>query len=95
MKLHQFPECNAVIGVGQDEYQPLPAHLDYKNDETGKVTFCWRLTWRERLRVLWTGELWHEVLTFRKPFQPQKLSVEKPIIYEDHATTAVTPPVTA
>jgi hypothetical protein len=36
------------------------------------------LTWRERLRVLLGGVLWHQVLTFKGPLQPQLISVDKP-----------------
>ena len=32
----------------------------------------------ERLQILLTGRIWHEVLTFNGPLQPQMLMVEKP-----------------
>ena len=77
MDLIEFPEQTVVIAKNQPEYLPLPAHR-FANDPRGRITFCWRLTWRERLRVLWTGLLWHEVLTFDRPLQPQRLSTDKP-----------------
>lgn len=77
MTLIEFPEQTVVIANDQPEYMPLPAHV-FANDPEGRIACCWKLTWRERLAVLWRGVLWHEVLTFRQPLQPQLLSVEKP-----------------
>jgi len=77
MDLIEFPEQTVVIAKNQPEYLPLPAHR-FANDPQGRIAFCWRMTWRERLRVLWTGILWHEVLTFDRPLQPQRLSTDKP-----------------
>jgi D-serine dehydratase len=76
MKPIEFKEQTIVIAKDQPEYQPLPAHVF--GDETGRVAFCWKLTWRERLYLLLSGELWQQVLTFDSPLQPQLLSVEKP-----------------
>lgn len=74
MNIVSFPEQTAVYGSRQREYRPLPAHLA----PDGKVTCCWSLSWRERLQVLLTGRIWHQILTFHRPLQPQLLSVEKP-----------------
>ena len=76
MKLIEFPEQTVIIAKDQPEYKPLPAYQF--GDETGRIAFCWKLTWRERLYVLLSGELWHQVLTFYSPLQPQLLTVEKP-----------------
>lgn len=78
MDLIEFPEQTVVIAKNQPQYRPLPAH-QFK-DASGTIAFCWRLTWSERLRVLFTGVLWHQVLTFGTPLQPQLLMVEKPIM---------------
>ena len=72
-----FPEQTMVIAKHQPQYLPLPAHVD-DNDPQGRITFCWKLTWRERIRLLWTGLLWQQVLAFGEPLQPQKLLVYKP-----------------
>jgi len=77
MKLVNFPEQTVVIAKDQPEYLPLPAHR-FANDPQGRIACCWRLTWRERLAVLLTGTIWHQVLTFNKPLQPQMLTTEKP-----------------
>lgn len=78
MKLIEFPEQTEVIARNQPEYRPLPAHR-FVGDHSGRIAFCWSLTWWERLAVLWRGVLWHEVLTFGRPLQPQLLTVDKPV----------------
>jgi hypothetical protein len=77
MELITFAEQTVVIAKDQPEYLPLPAHR-FANDPHGRIACCWRMTWRERLRVMWTGLVWHEVLTFGGALQPQRLSTEKP-----------------
>ena len=69
-----FTGQNAVFAKDQPEYLPLPAHCD----EAGRLTCCWKLSWRERLRVLLTGRMWQQVLTFNARLQPQKLCTTKP-----------------
>ncbi len=76
MDIVEFPEQTAVYAKDQPEYRPLPAHR--MGDTHGTITCCWRLTWRERLKVLLTGLIWHQILTFRRPLQPQLLLVDKP-----------------
>ena len=78
MKLIEFPEQTLVIAKNQPEYMPLPAHRFAANAAEGRIAFCWQLTWRERLHLLWTGLIWHQVLTFGRALQPQLLTVEKP-----------------
>ena len=78
MKLIEFDEQTIVIAKDQLEYLPLPAHQF--NDVKGTIAFCWKMTLRERIKVLFTGVLWHQVLTFNQPLQPQLLEVEKPIM---------------
>lgn len=68
-----FDGHNVVFAKNQPEYLPLPAKV-----EGNRSTFCWKLSWRERLTILLRGILWHQVLNFREPLQPQKLSTEKP-----------------
>lgn len=77
MKPITFKESNITFAVNQDPYLPLPAWVS-KEDAYGPVISCWKLTWRERLRVLWTGVVWHQCLTFRGQLQPLKLRAEDP-----------------
>jgi hypothetical protein len=73
MKAIHFKGVNAVFGVGQDDYLDLPAH----KDKDGIVTTCYKLTLRERLRVLFDGKIWFSVMTFNNPLQPQRPSVRE------------------
>lgn len=73
----EFPEQTAVYAKGQPEYLPLPVHQMY-GDANGRIVCCWRLTWRERCMLMWTGHIWQQILTFRHPLQPQKLTIDKP-----------------
>jgi hypothetical protein len=68
-----FPEQTVVWAENQPPYLPLPA---YSND-TETIT-CWRLTWLERLRVLWSGRMWLRQLNYGSPLQPQAPCVESP-----------------
>jgi hypothetical protein len=69
----KFPQQNIVFAKDQPEYNQLPA---YRN-ENGEVLVCWKLTLRERLRVLLGGRIWHRMLTFNQPLQPQYLTTIK------------------
>lgn len=69
-----FPEHNCVYAKDQPEYLPLPVHKTVD----GMVISCWQLTWRERLKVLFTGCVWYSILTFNRPLQPQRPSVDSP-----------------
>lgn len=76
MNLIEFPEQTVIIAKDQPEYLPLPAHVA----GDGTVTCCWRLSFRERVRLLFSGVIWHQVLTFNHPLQPQMLSADKPVL---------------
>ena len=77
MQVVEFPEQTTVIAKDQPQYYPLPAYR-YLDDPEGRIACCWSLTWRERFKVLFSGRVWHQVLTFNQPLQPQLLTVEKP-----------------
>lgn len=76
-QLIEFPEQTLVIAKNQPQYRPLPAY-QYPNDPEGKIVCCWKLSLRDRLKLLFTGKLWHTVMTFNKPLQPQLIVVDKP-----------------
>jgi hypothetical protein len=77
MRVVSFPEQTVTYAKDQPQYISLPAHR-FADDPQGRIACCWALTWRERLRVLFSGTIWQQVLTFNQPLQPQKLTVEKP-----------------
>lgn len=76
MRPIDFPQSNVVYAKDQPEYLPLPAH----RSPDGEVTSCWGLTWRERLRVLRTGRIYFSQLTFNGPLQPQRPSLDPPVV---------------
>lgn len=63
---------NCVYAKDQPEYLPLPA----RRDEAGMVTSCWKLTWKERLKLLLMGKIFLTVMTFNQPLQPIRLSTK-------------------
>lgn len=73
----EFPEQTVVIAKDQPPYRPLPAYR-YANDPEGKIVCCWKLDFLARLKVLFTGKLWHQILTFNHPLQPQLMMIDKP-----------------
>lgn len=69
-----------VFAKDQPEYQPLPAVVvQFQGGEVAVIT-RWRLSLRERLRVLFGGSLWLQQMTFGKPLQPQLPSVTAPVL---------------
>ncbi len=74
VKIEKFAECNVTYGENQPEYLPLPAH----RASDGTVTSCWKASLRERLKILLTGRVYLQLLTFQQPIQPQLLLAEKP-----------------
>lgn len=77
MNLIAFPEVNRTYAKDQPQYRQLPCYA-FPKDPEGRIVFCWKMSLWQRLRVLFTGVLWHHVLTFNAPLQPQLLGVEKP-----------------
>ena len=75
MEIVNFHKCNVIYAENQPEYLPLPAH----KAEDGTVTSCWKLSFKERLKVLWHGKVFLQVLTFNKPLQPLRLDTSNPV----------------
>ena len=75
MKAVKFKQSNIEIAKDQDQYITLPAHMD----SDGTVTSCWSLTWWERFKLLFSGHLFLQILTYGKPLQPLKMSVNNPL----------------
>lgn len=69
MKASNFKGANVTFAEDQKQYNSLPA-LTFRDDQEGKVITCWKLNFWERLRVLWTGKIWHSQMTFNSPLQP-------------------------
>jgi hypothetical protein len=67
-----------VLAKDQPEYIPLPAA---PVDDGHRIVTRWKLSLAERLRILFTGNLWLSVLTLGKPFPPVLLETENPSRY--------------
>lgn len=76
MKLIEFPQQTIIIAKDQPEYLPLPAFQF--NDAQGTIVCCWKLSFKERLKLMFTGKIWHHILTFHKSLQPQLLDINCP-----------------
>lgn len=79
MNLVEFPEQTVVMAKDQPDYCPMPAHM-VRGEAQGTVTCCWKLSWRERFKVFFGGVIWHQIMTFQKPLQPQLLLADKPAL---------------
>ena len=81
MKPQFFKEHNIVYAKDQKEYIPLPALQ--KDNVEGEVVTCWRLTFLERLKILFTGRVWCSLWMFRdhknrtNPLTPSRLTIHK------------------
>ena len=74
MKAINFKECNVNFAGNQKEYKNLPAFYDSKN---GIVISCYKLTFKDLMKVIFTRKIWLGVMTFNKPLQPQLMSIYK------------------
>jgi hypothetical protein len=61
-----------VFAKDQPEYLPLPANIVGPCVETK-----WKLTWRERISALLRGHCYLTVMTFGKPLQPVRPSINR------------------
>ena len=75
MKPIEFKEQNCVFAENQPQYLPLPAHK--VNEPEGRVIFCWKMSFKERIKLLITGKIWCSLMTFNQPLQPNYFSVNK------------------
>jgi len=75
MKPVPFKEQTHIIAENQEPYLPLPALIE----SDGNILTCWKLSFVERLAILFSGRVWIQTLTFHKPLQPIQASVKNPI----------------
>jgi hypothetical protein len=68
--------------TGRDPIKPLPAFL--YDDPEGTVLSRWKLSLRERIRVLLSGEIYHWQQTFGQPLQPVTITTNCKVTYTDH-----------
>lgn len=78
-----------MVAEDQPEYQTLPTA--FVNGAEGQRVTRWKLTWRERIQVLFSGSLWLSLLSFNGPMQPCMIHTECPITIdqvEDYSEVA-------
>jgi hypothetical protein len=66
----------------QPQYNVLPSIRSTEPGQSGRVTTRWRLTWRERWKLLAGGSLFIQILTFGMPLQPLLPFVGEPTLEE-------------
>ena len=79
MKVVEFKHQNIVFAKDQPEYQPLPA-LRLETPQ-GEVISCWRMSFKERIKVLFFGRVWLSLMSFNKPLTPSYMAVNRKEVY--------------
>lgn len=69
-----FKEVNVRLAESQEEYDTTPA---YYNNENGTITFGFKLSAEELIKIHEKGEIWVTQLTNGKLMQPMMLIPEK------------------
>lgn len=75
MKPTPFKEQNTVFAKDQPQYKQLPVHV--KKTPTGEVVSVWKLSFRERIILLFTGRVYQVQCMFGKPLTPSYLTTKK------------------
>ncbi len=75
MKAIEFKGANIIYGIDQKEYMPLPA-LKIESEQ-GEVFSCWKLSLKERLRVLFSGRVWLAIVSFNNNIQPSCITTKR------------------
>jgi hypothetical protein len=73
MKPIEFKQQNVIFAKDQKEYLPLPAWQGEK-----EAISCWKATFWERIKFLWSGKLWLRQYNFGGSLQPQCPQIECP-----------------
>lgn len=80
----KFKEVNKTYAENQPQYIPLPSYVGNALDnKEGDVVFCMGLSFKERVKILFTGRLWCSLRMFRdkngyvNPLTPSRFSVYK------------------
>lgn len=79
MKAVKFKHQNAVFAKDKSEYQPLPA-LKIDSPE-GEVISCWKLSLKERIKIVFTGRVWLSIMSFNEPLSPSFMAVNRKEVY--------------
>lgn len=79
MEAVKFKHHNVVFAENQKEYKPIPA-LRIAGPG-GHVISCWRLSLWERIKVLFLGRVWMDLMSYNQPLTPSHLSVNRKDMY--------------
>lgn len=79
MKATKFKHQNVIFAEDQEEYISLPA-LKIEGKE-GNVITCWKLSFIERIRILFGKRIYLDLMTFNNPLQPIKMSTKRKDIF--------------
>lgn len=79
MNAIEFEDANVRVAENQEEYLTLPA-LRF-NDDNGTMITCWKLPFKERVKLLFTGIIWMSELTFGSPITPRYFSLDRKEVY--------------
>ena len=79
LKPIEFKGQNVVYAENQDQYISLPGYRVAYSPETkeGNFVTCWKISFKDRIRILFGKPLWFEVWTFWENLQPVKLTIDK------------------
>lgn len=87
MKPIPFKEQNTIFAEDQAEYGTITAYK--APTPQGEVISCWKLSFSERMRLLFTGKLWLCLLTFNKPLSPSFITTKKTDVLETSSSKPV------
>jgi hypothetical protein len=79
MKPVKFKHQNVIFAENQPEYLQLPALK--LNTKEAEVISCWKLSFKERIKVLIFGRIWMSLVSFNKPLTPSFLSTNRKDMY--------------
>lgn len=79
-KWNNYIDWHIELTKDQPEYQSLPA-LKFDSECGDEVISCWKLSFRERLKILISGRIWLSLMSFNKPLTPSYLSVNRKDVY--------------
>lgn len=70
----KFKGHNMILAEDQPQYRPLPICVEH--DPNGSMTSCYKLTWWERIKVLFVGRIFFRQVTFGRGFNPIEPLIE-------------------
>lgn len=70
-----FKEANLTLAKNQPQYKQLPVYYDPHN--SGVMIYCYKVSWLERLRILFSGKIWASQLTYNNGFNPVNMAADK------------------